>query len=888
MSPVVNQVQQSSEKNLTSTQYKVAMTKRPATDMTDLGTGEWFDQSAFQKRRALFVDMPPGRAAVARRSMAVHLTQAGCVVIPGSQGEKRPIAQWASITQSSRPDDFTTDQMGILTGPSHLCVVDIDVKDRGLETWNVLVRLLKLTEFIRDKVPHEVTTTGGFHFYFANPATGPLKTRAKISIRTSTTDRSAGIDVRGEGGYVRCAPSAHISGTECVHPYITWVRMPGSADGQRAFPQLPDALDRVLRKIDVLCENADGSYAIEPAEDAPPKKKQRTQTPIPAVVAPAPHIAATEDPIVRRLVMECLSHERAELRDHWLRVLLALAYEDHTAKAEDRYLQLCKDFSRRTHLKNLASDEEIAKLYGKGFGAASQQNQPFTLKTVRLWAKEDNPQLYNELSGAAVVPMKQPVAPNAFDDSAYYWYDFCAEASARTWDSLDAFMAFCQATMPRVLAIVSRTPVTLITKHSADERCHFSEHLPDLYSCWVSWVSGRAKDGAPVASRMRFAQFLSENRMRFHCFKRFDVDPCGKKDKSEVFNIWPGLKARLLPAFDERKVAAFKEVLHTIWAAHDDSLYKYLLAWLRFLVANLDRKANVALVVTGLEGAGKSVLCEFLRDFVLGPAVTAVFDGVEDMVEKHNCRKAGRRLWVLDECRSTRDEFVHTMDSLKRLVTNPVVTENPKGLAIREVENIGMMIIVSNHSDCISVTTTDRRYTFVSASPEKRGPEHREWWCRIREQLMTQESGDHVYTWLMSLTDLPDPTVPHQNHTRAMAQHNSKPAHRLFVEERISAIRDAHWWISKDQFYQEYRQWCQHNGHQSVLTVNRFHAKVSEIADLPPEDLNAQIEPGDAPRTLSIQPYRLENVRGYASGGVLTGMILVKQPTWKSLEDLLK
>ena len=48
------------------------------------------------------------------------------------------------------------------------------------------------------------------------------------------------------------------------------------------------------------------------------------------------------------------------------------------------------------------------------------------------------------------------------------------------------------------------------------------------------------------------------------------VHACGEKDKQTVFNIWPGLKARLLPNYDETKVAPFKEVLFTIWASGDD------------------------------------------------------------------------------------------------------------------------------------------------------------------------------------------------------------------------------------------------------------------------------------------------------------------------------
>ena len=122
------------------------------------------------------------------------------------------------------------------------------------------------------------------------------------------------------------------------------------------------------------------------------------------------------------------------------------------------------------------------------------------------------------------------------------------------------------------------------------------------------------------------------------------------------------------------------------------------------------------LVVTGLEGTGKSVVCEFLRDFVLGSPITAFFDGVEDMTEKHNCRKAGKRLWVLEECRSSRDEFIHNMDSLKRLITNPVVSENPKGMPIREVENIGMMIILSNHVDCINSLHPNRHLDKVTTN----------------------------------------------------------------------------------------------------------------------------------------------------------------------------
>jgi len=794
--------------------------------------GPWFDAGKFERACSGPRDM---------QLMAANLTRVGCVVVPGKRGEKRPNSNWASITRTPPASDFRTDQMGVLTGPSNLCVVDVDVKDSGLQAWNLLVELLDLTALIKDRVPYEMTTTGGFHFYFKNPSSGPLPSRAKLSLYDEAQrTRSAGIDVRGEGGYVRCSPSAHI-GTGGVIPCITWVNPPG-----RHFPELPQALERVLRGEDVLCEGDDGSYTLRKAS---PTKKRRA--PIEGTER------ALEDPDVRRLVMERLSEKRAEVRDDWLRVLFALAYEDFKDGQEDRYLELCKDFSKRTRRGNVSTDEEVAKLYGKAYAGAAhaQRCQPTTLGTLKMWATEDNPLLQQVV--------------NTFDDSDYYWQDFCRAATAQVWGSFDAFVDFCDEQLPRVLAIISKTPVTLISKHSEQERYNIFEHLPDMYSFRFSW---KLKDQTEVGT-MKFSRFLAEHHLRFHCFKHFDVDPAGTLNTRDVFNVWPGLTARLLPAYDESKIQPFQEVVR-LWANGDENAYRYVLAWLRFLVARPDQKANVALVVTGQEGSGKSVLCEFLRDFVLGPAITAFFDGVEDMTEKHNCRKAGRRLWVLEECRSTKGEFIHAMDALKRLVTNPMVVENPKGLAIREVRNIGMMVILSNHEDCINVTLTDRRYTFLQTSAERCGAEHRQWWADIRTRLMTQETGNHVYTWLMSLQGLPDPTVPYQNDMRRRVQETSKPGHLLFLEERLRELAGVQWWISKRQLYQEYRQWCVENGYSRPLSVSHFHGKVAELASGPMYPLDED----DATKKLSITPHRKGNARGYAPRHVPRGVELVAQP----------
>lgn len=794
------------------------MAKRPASDMGEVKAsaetpGAWFKDTEFHEAQLALVRVHrQGGMQSLMQETAKRLTDLGCVAVPGRDNDKRPIDTWRAIEESARPEDFRTNQMGLLTGPSQLCVVDVDTKDEGVTMWNVLVQTLNLTELIRNDVPYEVTTSGGFHFYFANPASDPLRNSAKLKVCAADgQQRSVGIDVRAAGGYIRCCPSRHTGDVAPFTPFITWVNLPWK-ESAAGLPSLPLSLEQVLRKSHVLCERKDGTYTVEPV--ATTKKPRLAPVPAAHLVPPpiAPAGAVSERASVRRLVMEGLSAQRAEEYDDWMRVIWALSFEDHEDGAAGRYLQLCKDFSKRTKKDNLSSDQEIEQRYRKGLAEAPQKQNPVRLATLKAWARTDNP--------AVLESLRSWTATNAFDRSGYYWSNFVKEAGQKVWNSRDDFKEFCQEHMPRVFALIARAPALYVFKLTADEPYHIASHQfpPGLDFLYAVKEDGDVK-------RLPLSRFVSEQRAYMHCFSQVDVDPAGVKNPLVVFNLWPGFVARALPAYEEEKVRPFQEIVR-LWANGDDSLYWYLLAWFQFLVARPGDKSGTCLVVTGREGAGKSFLCEFLRDFVLGPQVTSFFEGIGDMTEKHNCRKAGRRLWVLDECDSNKDDFHTAMNALKRLITNPVLTENPKGLPSREVRNIGMMLVVSNYSDCISITETDRRYTVVSPSFEKCSD--RAWWGEVRTRLSNQDAGDHVYTWLLSLRDLPDPTRVYENEARKRVQEISQPAYAIFIAERLKMIREDNWWIGADQLYQEFCFWCRANKYKDLKSRN-FHHKLLEL-----------------------------------------------------------
>lgn len=113
--------------------------------------------------------------------------------------------------------------IGVTTGAvSGLAVLDVDVIKGGDESLFDLERT-------HGKLPETVmalTGAGGYHYLFAHPGNG-------VRVKNSVDNLGAGLDIRGDGGYIVVAPSLHIQGRqyaweESCKPLVTpIVPMPG-------------------------------------------------------------------------------------------------------------------------------------------------------------------------------------------------------------------------------------------------------------------------------------------------------------------------------------------------------------------------------------------------------------------------------------------------------------------------------------------------------------------------------------------------------------------------------------------------------------------------------------------------------------------------------------
>lgn len=137
---------------------------------------------------------------------ALDYARRGFRVFPCLAGDKKPDGVLASEgLHNATTSEFTirawwgarpNANIGIATGPrSGILVVDVDAVTDGLTT----LRSLEDTHGVLPPTPYLRTGRGGQHFWFSYPKVGRYGNSAKRL--------GAGIDIRGDGGYVVVPPS---------------------------------------------------------------------------------------------------------------------------------------------------------------------------------------------------------------------------------------------------------------------------------------------------------------------------------------------------------------------------------------------------------------------------------------------------------------------------------------------------------------------------------------------------------------------------------------------------------------------------------------------------------------------------------------------------------
>ncbi len=179
------------------------------------------------------------------------------------------------------------------------------------------------------------------------------------------------------------------------------------------------------------------------------------------------------------------------------------------------------------------------------------------------------------------------------------------------------------------------------------------------------------------------------------------------------FNMWRGFAVEEKPGDWPLMQAHIRNVI----ASADDEISDYIFNWIAWAVQNPGRPAEVALVLRGGKGTGKGAFAN---------AMTSIFGshGVHIANRKHlvggfNMHMAHCSLLFADEAFWPGDRAGE--GELKRLITEPTLAIEPKGIDLFTVRNCLHVIVAGNEEWLIPATGDERRFAVTEVSSAHAG-----------------------------------------------------------------------------------------------------------------------------------------------------------------------
>ena len=187
-----------------------------------------------------------------------------------------------------------------------------------------------------------------------------------------------------------------------------------------------------------------------------------------------------------------------------------------------------------------------------------------------------------------------------------------------------------------------------------------------------------------------------------------------------VPTIWVPFKMETITGDYTKNIEGLNFILNHIKILCDnkDDIYDYFIKWIAQMIQYPAMKSTHIILISS-EGTGKGLFLDLMKTMLGANKVIETSQPSRDVWGDFNGQMQDAFLVNLNELSKT--ETKGSEGKLKKLVTDPNITINKKGVNQFDIPSYHRFITTTNHDDPIETTTGDRRNLIIRASDEKKG-----------------------------------------------------------------------------------------------------------------------------------------------------------------------
>ena len=440
----------------------------------------------------------------------------------------------------------------------------------------------------------------------------------------------------------------------------------------------------------------------------------------------------------------------------------------------------------------------------------------FSIETLKAWAKSD--------SGFEIERVRSRIKqeqPKKKEDhfqfldlfSKYNNYHFPLKSG------LDKF----HKDVSSCVAMIMKGETLFCMYTNRDQRYNLSKELNDLHFTTSSIVMSDKGVEVELVEKHLLKKYMIKEALKFPLYNKVVFKPNDYGLNKYELNVFPGFKAQEVDTVDIDIVKVFTNHIKYVWANDNEEHYKYLMSWIAQIIKTPWKRTEIAILLQGGQGSGKTLPCDILFNHVFGHEIGGCASGLSSLTQRFNGSTMNKLFCKIDELSVVDgDSFNACFDKMKSLITDRQVQIEKKGMEHIMIDNYCNFIMTTNHRHTVKIEADDRRYAIFEVSNKYK--QNTNYFADFMDILDNQYAGDNLYTYFKNYPEedmVNLRRIPMTDIKQEMTD-LSKSSVVRFVECMDEEVDNAmlYDWIGKDgekavsvdNFYSLFLNWCTTNG----------------------------------------------------------------------------